>query len=519
MEIHCNHLNNQELEKLCLKYHIILPEDFRYISRKDIIKRIETWSQDKVRKYKSRPRSLSDPNIKSISVPQSESVTNQQQRQRRLSTPNAPQKHTINFQKTQGPPQSLAPYQRDRRMSHPETFQEKQNAIEDHKLKQMQFQGQQHVQQQLHKPEYESVGIFPATKRLIAIGDLHGDLRVTLIALRLAKVIPDNIYPSNLNQIRWIGGDTWIIQLGDQIDRCRPDDWKNNCIEDFDDVVEDEGSNMMIIKLFQTLDAQAKKVGGRIIGTLGNHELMNVDKDYRYVSPQEFKEFVPQKDKHKKYTDDGLPMGYYHRLKAFERGSNLAKHYAYQKKSVVIIGQWLFVHGGLSHGLVSKYTIQEINAVVQKWLLKTGTPQEDEIFDEIFRQNDDNSPFWCRLYSEEDNEGENTEQGFNTLLSIINQRNKLLSSVKRIVVAHTPQFMNDRYLNGIYDERLWRIDVGMSRAFGKHNVCGEDKYRQIQILEIINDTQCIVHKAPYIGRFPGEGMGEKVDIHSQNMPF
>ncbi len=509
MNINLSKFTDKELAQLCVKHDIIETSQLRNCTRKLVISEIEKWCVTKQQKYKSRPRAMSDPNIKSVKV--DETPDQKSSRQRRNS---APQQAVLKNKKSPPKPSINT---RVRRMSEPLTTQEKVYAKDDHQMKQQYQKSQEQVQQELHQKnmeKYDALGIYPPVKRLIAIGDLHGDLRVTLIALKLAGVISKDIFPYNVQNIQWTGGSTWVVQLGDQIDRCRPDNWVKNCIEDLSDVVEDEGNNMMIIQIFQKLDAQAKKVGGRVLGMIGNHELMNIDHDFRYVSPQEFLEFVPPNERHRKKTDDGYPYGYYHRLKVFERGGNIAKHYALQKKSITIVGKNLFIHGGLSHDLASKYSLHEMNEIVKKWLLKKSNKKEDEIFDEIFRDDDDMSPFWCRLYSEDDGEGENTTEGFNKLLDILNKRNQKLQPIERMVVAHTPQFMNDMYMNSLYNERLWRIDVGMSRAFGKHDNCGDNKYRQIQVLEILDDKVCNKLMAPFHGRQPSEGMGQNASLEN-----
>ena len=103
---------------------------------------------------------------------------------------------------------------------------------------------------------------------------IRADLKVTLQALRLAKVIPRHIYPNNVDQISWCGGNTRVVQRGDQIDRCRPDTWKKNCIEDWSDAVEDAKEVICrTIKTLQNLDVEARKCGGRVLGLIGNHEI------------------------------------------------------------------------------------------------------------------------------------------------------------------------------------------------------------------------------------------------------
>ena len=514
MDINITKLSDKEIANICMKYNIIQPDEFKNHTRNQVIGEINKWVQYKKQSYRQRRHSSSnismDNNIKNINTNNSNSNNNGLKRS---------MSQQFNIQKTND--RTTSPSQpsinRERRMSEPFTKQEKEIAREDHQNKVAYNSGQNEIKENIQKDpnmdKYDQIGMYPKVRRLIAIGDLHGDIKVTLTCLRLAKVIPQNIYPYNVKDISWCGGDTWVIQLGDQIDRCRPDNWKKNCIEDLDDVTEDEGNNMMIIQIFQKLDLMAKEHGGRVLGMLGNHELMNIDRDFRYVSPQEFLEFVPPNERNRKYTDDGYPYGYYHRLKVFERGGNIAKHYAIQKKSITIIGKNLFVHGGLSHALVSKYSIHELNQIVQKWLLKQGDERQDKIFDEVFRDDDDMSPFWCRLYSEDDGYGENTERGYNELLRIINARNRLMEPLERIIVAHTPQFMENKYMNSLYGDRLWRIDVGMSKAFGPHDNCGENKYRQIQILEILDDKVYNKLIAPYIGRWKEvEGIGENADM-------
>ena len=229
-EIDFNILTDQELVGLCLKYKLIEPQSVNRYNRKSLLLLIKGFIKRKIETYGQNNNNTKPNN------------------NRRLSISGNLQKNSINYNKnSNNPPRGV----RQRRLSQPITKIEKVEAVDDHNKTEVKEQAQQQIKKEIKSlnPQYDIIGMYPPVKKLIAIGDLHGDLRATLIALKLAEVIPQTATQNNVNDIHWSGGDTWVIQLGDQIDRCRPDNWDKNCIEDYDSVFEDEGNNMAIIKL------------------------------------------------------------------------------------------------------------------------------------------------------------------------------------------------------------------------------------------------------------------------------
>ena len=93
-------------------------------------------------------------------------------------------------------------------------------------------------------------------RRLVAIGDLHGDFKQAMRALQVAKVMGEDG--------KWCGGTSVLVQVGDILDR---------------------GDNeLAIMRKFRALAKEAKAAGGDVIVTNGNHEIMNVLGDFRYAT-------------------------------------------------------------------------------------------------------------------------------------------------------------------------------------------------------------------------------------------
>jgi predicted phosphodiesterase len=174
------------------------------------------------------------------------------------------------------------------------------------------------------------------TKKIVAIGDLHGDYQALVKVLEYTNSSQASI----------------LITTGDTIDRG-------------DYTIE-------MLSFFMKND--------RFIHLLGNHELMNLNADLRYVSKGDFLSFG----------------GKNQRIKAFSEGNEYWK-YLWSRNITYKIGDIVFAHGGISLKIATKYkTIQNINQNFKAssdlqgsygplWYRDYASKPESEICDDLYR--------------------------------------------------------------------------------------------------------------------------------------
>ena len=289
--------------------------------------------------------------------------------------------------------------------------------------------------------------ILPAVPRIIVIGDIHGDMDKLLQCLIIARLIKNK---------KWIGGDTVVVQVGDQIDSCYrgngPPDQCNYIIKQ-----DDYPSDIEILYFMTDLHNQATKFGGAVYSLVGNHEIMNVNGDMTYVSHTNLKMF-----KQHGTLEEGRQI----RTELFSPGNEIANFLACTRQLAIVIGSNLFVHGGIIPYIANKYKIEDMNMILTLFLL--GEIDKPEIFKDLFT-NGKTSPLWTRVFGFKI---DNCDKYMTPLKEIYN--------VNNIFVGHTPQIKKG--ISSRCDNRVWMTDVGMSRAFSNMSA-------QPQVLEIINDGE------------------------------
>jgi hypothetical protein len=203
------------------------------------------------------------------------------------------------------------------------------------------------------------------TEAVVAIGDVHGDFDDFVAILQRVGLIDA--------QQHWSGGKATLVQVGDLLDRGpKPRE---------------------AMDLLMSLEKEAPQAGGRVVSLLGNHEVMNIMGDLRYVAAVNYASFAEANSEERQRSAYQVymkwrgshaallaelpqpmelteaewmarhPAGFIEQREAFGPNGSYGKwlrgHYA-----LADIGGVIFLHGGI-HPDLAKMKLDAINAQIR----------------------------------------------------------------------------------------------------------------------------------------------------------
>lgn len=194
--------------------------------------------------------------------------------------------------------------------------------------------------------------------RVVAITDVHGAYEAMVETLKNVGVIDE--------ELRWAGGETYLLVTGDLVDRGP----RSRDVMDF----------------LMHLEGEAAAAGGRVHVLIGNHEAMNMTGDLRYVSKAEYAAFAgdetpAQRDRWlaawarrngvdpeavRARFDSTFPAGYFALREAFGANGKYGE-WLLGKDVIAVVNRTAFVHGGLSP-LIGEIGLDGVNRVLTQEL-------------------------------------------------------------------------------------------------------------------------------------------------------
>ncbi len=201
---------------------------------------------------------------------------------------------------------------------------------------------------------------FDTPERVVAFADVHGAFDDWTAMLKELNVIDA--------QLNWSGGKTHLVSLGDLIDR-------------------GPGSRK-VVELLMKLDGQAAKAGGAVHLVLGNHEVMVMTGDLRYVSPVEFAAFADSETQqerdalykeYRRYNSGGedavvratfdlqYPRGFVGLKKTFSLNGEQGRWLSLQP-FIIRVNDKVYMHGGIASD-ASEKSISALNTQMQGELM------------------------------------------------------------------------------------------------------------------------------------------------------
>ena len=284
-------------------------------------------------------------------------------------------------------------------------------------------------------------------ERVVAVADVHGAYDRFVAILRAAGLID--------GRERWSGGRAVFVQTGDVLDR-GPD-------------------SRRALDLLRRMEGEASRAGGRVYALLGNHEVMRMIGDLRYVSSGEYAAFrsvdseelreryylaaateatARAKSANQKFDEavfrkaflDQTPLGWVEMQVAFgpkgEYGRSLR-----ERDTMVKINGIVFVHGGISPA-VAAMGCEAVNTTVRSELTPPPAPLTPQQVAALLATRED-GPLWYRGLAQEN------ESTFPPEVEAI----LLKLKARAIVTGHT--VTENGRVTPRFGGRVVQIDTGM----------------------------------------------------------
>ncbi len=168
-----------------------------------------------------------------------------------------------------------------------------------------------------------SPAVYPASKRLLALSDIEGNFEAMKLMLQSAGVMD--------TEFNWSFGDGDLVLVGDFFDR---------------------GLNVTeCLWLLYKLDGEAERAGGKLHFILGNHEIMNLQGNTKYMR--------------NKYAENAKLMQMDYKY-WYDHNSELGR-WLRSKNAIERIGDYVFCHGGISLDMARMgLSFEEINRHVRE---------------------------------------------------------------------------------------------------------------------------------------------------------
>jgi hypothetical protein len=231
-----------------------------------------------------------------------------------------------------------------------------------------------------------------------------------------------------------------------------------------------------IMDFLMRLEGDAAKKGGRVHTLIGNHEVLLLRGETRYLSQGDiraFMEFLPPelKEAAQSRIARGLPLPRYEfgvgAVNAMRGDTAYAKWHR-RKNSIVKIGDTLFVHAGVEKWALSADPA-EINATIRQWVrhYQEAGPRPADATNWVmghtgeydwWKSSGVEGPLWTAAFSLDPRENKGLVIPLKQILAKL--------GVKRVVVGHiTTRDGNVMMDHPTYGDGVVMTDTGISRGY------------------------------------------------------